>query len=90
MLALGSPVLEGRAEADGIVLRIGGEAGTALKAKRVVNAAGLDAPGRAIRRPACAGAAGALRAQGVFQLCGRAPFSRLIYPIPGRAGWACT
>ena len=89
MLALGSPVLEGRAEADGIVLRIGGEAATELKAKRVVNAAGLDAPalGRAIAAPAAARAPQAHYARGVyFSYAGKAPFSRLIYPIPEPGG----
>ena len=89
LLALGSPVLEGRAEADGIVLRIGGEAATELKAKRVVNAAGLDAPalGRAIAAPAAARAPQAHYARGVyFSYAGKAPFSRLIYPIPEPGG----
>ena len=89
MLALGSPVQEGRAEADGIVLRIGGEAATELKAKRVVNAAGLDAPalGRAIAAPAAARAPQAHYARGVyFSYAGKAPFSRLIYPIPEPGG----
>ena len=86
---LGSPVLEGRAEADGIMLRIGGETGTEVKAKRVVNAAGLDAPalGRAIRTPASGQAPQAHYARGVyFSYAGKAPFSRLIYPIPEAGG----
>ena len=89
MLALGSPVLEGRAEADGIVLRISGEVATELKAKRVVNAAGLDAPalGRAIAAPAAVHAPQAHFARGVyFSYAGKAPFSRLIYPIPEPGG----
>lgn len=89
MLALASPVLDGRAEADGIVLRTGGEAAAELKAKWVINAAGLDAPGlgRAIRAPAAAQAPQAHYARGVyFGYAGRAPFSRLIYPIPEPGG----
>ncbi len=89
MLALASPVLDGRAEADGIVLRTGGEAAAELKAKWVINAAGLDAPGlgRAIRAPAAAQAPQAHCARGVyFGYAGRAPFSRLIYPIPEPGG----
>lgn len=89
MLALGSPVLEGRAEADGIVLRIGGDSPSALKAAQVVNAAGLDAPalGRAIAAPAAIGAPRAHYARGVyFSYAGKAPFSRLIYPIPEPGG----
>ena len=89
MLALGSPVVDGESTADGIVLRIGGEAATELKAKRVVNAAGLDAPalGRAIAAPAAVHAPQAHFARGVyFSYAGKAPFSRLIYPIPEPGG----
>lgn len=89
MLALGSPVLEGRAEVDGIVLCVGGEGATELKAKRVINAAGLDAPalGRAIAAPAAARAPHPHYARGVyFSYVGKAPFSHLIYPIPEPGG----
>lgn len=89
LLALASPVLEGRAEAGGIVLRTGGEAAAELKAKWVINAAGLDAPalGRAIAAPASALAPQAHYARGVyFTYAGKAPFSRLIYPIPEAGG----
>jgi len=55
----------------------------------VVNAAGLDAPalGRAILAPASAQAPQAHYARGVyFSYAGKAPFSRLIYPIPEPGG----
>lgn len=89
MLALGSAVLEGNAQADGIVLRIGGETATELQANWVINAAGLDAPtlGRAIHAPAARAAPQAHYARGVyFGLSGKSPFSRLIYPIPEAGG----
>ena len=89
MLALGSPVVDGESTADGIVLRIGGEMPTELNARQVINAAGLDAPalGRAIRSPAAAQAPQARFARGVyFSYTGKAPFSRLIYPIPEPGG----
>ncbi len=65
------------------------EDGTALQAKTVINAAGLQAPGPARR---CAGldpefAPARYYAKGnYFTLAGRAPFSRLIYPVPEAAG----
>lgn len=89
MLALASPVLDGQAEADGMVLRIGGAAPSELKARMVVNAAGLDAPqlGRTLRAPAAAQAPRPWYARGVyFSYSGHAPFSRLIYPIPQAGG----
>ena len=63
--------------------------GTELAARTVVNAAGLAAPGLARRFagldprhvPAAYYAKGSY-----FTLAGRAPFSRLIYPVPEAAG----
>ena len=63
--------------------------GTRLRAKTVVNAAGLQAPALAQRFggldarhvPAAYFAKGSY-----FTLAGRAPFSRLIYPVPEAAG----
>lgn len=89
MLALGSPVLGGAADGDGIVLEVGGEAPSTLRARCVVNAAGLDAValGHAIRGPAAARAPQAHFARGVyFSYTGKAPFSHLIYPIPEPGG----
>ena len=86
MLALCSPLRGGRVGPQGIELQVGGDTDTTLRARSVVNAAGLQA---------CAVAAGlqglpeafvpkAHYAQGAyFTLSGRAPFSRLIYPVPG-------
>lgn len=60
-------------------------AGMALRATNVVNAAGLWAP--AFAATLVADAPPARFAKGsYFSLSGRAPFSRLVYPMPGEAG----
>ncbi|MDO4683283.1 MAG: NAD(P)/FAD-dependent oxidoreductase [Lautropia sp.] len=104
MLALASPVLGGHVADDGIVLQIGEPIATAasttptspapivsteLKARWVINTAGLDAPllGVLIRSDASSQAPTAHYARGVyFSHAGRTPFSRLIYPIPEAGG----
>lgn len=91
MLALASPVHGGRIDDKGIVLQVGDAASgqTELRARCVVNAAGLDAvtlAGRIEGVPAAA-LPQARYARGVyFSYRGRAPFSRLIYPIPEPGG----
>jgi L-2-hydroxyglutarate oxidase LhgO len=87
MVAFHSPLARARVLADGIELEA--VDGTQLKAKRVVNAAGLYAPMLARKFEG-------LSAQHVptayfckgnyFTLAGRSPFSRLIYPVPEAAG----
>jgi len=93
MLALCSPVRAAQATPQGIVLQVGdGSSTTAtsvLRARCVVNSAGLGAP-------ALAGRIAGLAAQHVpvphlakgcyFTLAGAAPFSRLVYPAPGHSG----
>jgi len=89
MLALASPVLSGAADGEGIVLQVGGESPMALRARWVINAAGLDAValGRCITGPARAQLPDAWFARGVyFTLGGKAPFSHLIYPLPEPGG----
>ncbi|MCV2217216.1 NAD(P)/FAD-dependent oxidoreductase [Thauera sp. Sel9] len=89
MLALGSPVEGGAADGGGIVLEIGGKAPMTLRTRCVINAAGLDAVAlsSAIRSAASAQAPQAHFARGVyFGYSGKAPFSRLIYPIPEPGG----
>lgn len=94
MLALGSPVLGGQSQADGsIIVRVGSSQGadavTAIRARHVINAAGLDAPvlGRALGSPAARTAPKAHYAKGVyFSHSARVPFSRLIYPVPEAGG----
>lgn len=88
-LALLSPVLGVACGADGHVVQVGGAAPTELRARIVVNAAGLWAPDLA------AGFVGLPQAQvpqaryakgNYYALSGRAPFSHLIYPVPEEAG----
>jgi len=89
MLALKSPLQRGVSRPDGIELHVGGEQPMTLLARRVVNSAGLRAPTVAARIEGmppdripperyCKG--------NYFTLSGRAPFSRLIYPVPEAAG----
>jgi L-2-hydroxyglutarate oxidase LhgO len=89
MLALRSPLLAWRSTPRGIELEVGGDSPSSLRARCVVNAAGLQA---------CTLAAGLdglapqhvptpYYAQGAyFSLSGRSPFSRLVYPVPGDSG----
>lgn len=88
MLALLSPVTGGRATDAGIELDVGGEVATRLRARTVVNAAGLYAcqvassiegmPAKFIPRP--------YYAQGAYFSCSaKVPFSHLIYPVPGES-----
>jgi L-2-hydroxyglutarate oxidase LhgO len=74
---------------DGIAIGIAGAAAPALKARWVVNAAGLEAPvlARRIAGLPEAGMPSSHLAKGsYFALRGRAPFSRLIYPLPESGG----
>ena len=85
LLALRSPVEVVRCGADGHRLEVGGDEPMALRARRVVNATGL-------RAPALATATHGLEARHVprarfskgcyFALSGKAPFARLVYPMP--------
>ena len=84
-----SPVARGAVRSDGIVLEVGGADPTTVLARTVVNSGGLHAPRVA------AGLAGfpaanvppCLYAKGnYYSLTGRAPFSRLVYPMPNQAG----
>ena len=65
------------------------EDGTRLKARTLVNAAGLAAPALAARfnglDPACVPQARYAKGN-YFTLSGRAPFTHLIYPVPESAG----
>lgn len=89
ILALGSPVLSGAADGNGVVLQVGGAQEMELRARWVINAAGLDAValGHRIVGPVGADLPHAWFARGVyFTLTGKAPFSRLIYPLPEAGG----
>lgn len=88
-LALCSPVSGLRLGNDAHVVQVGGETPMELAAGIVVNAAGLWAPGLAALSEGLASAfvPPAHHAKGnYFSLAGRAPFSRLIYPVPEQAG----
>ena len=91
VLALNSPVLDGEIVADGIVLRVGGGAdeSMAIHARSMVNCAGLGAQGvaRRLRGLPPQSVPPLHYAKGnYYALAGRAPFSRLIYPVPEAAG----
>lgn len=89
MVAFLSPVLGGEVRNDGIDLRVGGAEPTTLRARLVVNAAGLGAQ-------AVAGSIAGIPAARVpplhyakgnyFSLAGRSPFSSLVYPVPEPGG----
>ena len=84
-----SPVLRGERNGDGFVLEVGGNAGMKLRARSVVNAAGLGAIplARHFDGLAAARLPKAHFAKGnYFMLQGKAPFRHLIYPIPEAAG----
>jgi len=88
MLAVHAPVIGGRVTGAGIELDVGGADPMRLRADGVVNCAGLGAQGvsHAIHGippdtiPPLHFAKGCY-----FALSGRAPFQRLIYPVPGPA-----
>jgi L-2-hydroxyglutarate oxidase LhgO len=89
MLALGTPVVSGRAAAPGLIIETGGPNPTKIAANVVVNSAGLGA--QALARSI----AGMPRdkipplhlAKGnYFALATPSPFSHLIYPIPAPGG----
>jgi L-2-hydroxyglutarate oxidase LhgO len=89
MLALHSPLVSVRLGREQHVLTIGGDAPFELGARVLVNAAGLWAPGLAAAFDGLARThvPPAHHAKGnYFSLVGRAPFSRLIYPLPEQAG----
>ena len=88
-VALLAPVDSIDCGADRHVVRVGGAAPMALAARIVVNAAGLDAPALAARMAGLDRSAVPLPryAKGsYYALAGRAPFSRLVYPVPEPGG----
>jgi L-2-hydroxyglutarate oxidase LhgO len=87
VVALNSPLRHAECGRDAIVL-IAND-GTRLRAKTVVNAAGLQAPALAghFQGLAQGHVPTAYFAKGnYFTLSGRSPFNRLIYPVPEAAG----
>lgn len=86
MLALHAPLLAGRAENGRMVLEVGGAEPMRLSAASVVVAAGLGAPGLGRTLGLREVPDGHLCRGNYFALTGRAPFSRLVYPVPVAAG----
>ena len=89
VLALNSPVRGGIVANDGIVLEIGGAGAMRIHAGIVVNCAGLGAQAVArglIGLPAATVPPLSYAKGNYYSLAGRAPFSRLIYPVPETAG----
>ena len=86
MLALKSPLEKAEVVSDGIVLRAGNEE---IKTRLLVNSAGLKAPSvaKSIEGYPRELAPGEFYAKGnYYSLARRAPFSRLIYPVPEPGG----
>ncbi len=84
-----SPVVSGRAVADGVEIDVGGAEPMRLKARLLVNSAGLQAPAlaRSIQGMPRQLIPTPYYAKGTyFTLAGRSPFSRLIYPVPVAGG----
>ncbi len=89
MVVFHSPVLSVRPEAGGLALSVGGAEPSELQCRTLVNAAGLHAPAlaRRIEGMSADRIPGAWYAKGsYFTLAGRAPFTRLIYPVPVPGG----
>lgn len=89
MLALGSPLLRARVAPDGLELEVGGHEPSRIVAQHLVNCAGLRAPSVAqgVDGHPAALVPRELYAKGnYYSLKGRAPFSRLVYPVPEPGG----
>ena len=89
MIAFNAPVLRGEVTAHGISLEIGGAEPMRLSCTTFVNAAGHGAVplARALDGVPAEAIPPAYYCKGsYFTLSGRAPFTRLIYPVPEQAG----
>ena len=89
MLAFNAPLLSGDVTGTGLRLEVGGEAAMALECSILVNAAGLHAPdlARCIRGiPPQTIPRSYLCKGSYYGLSGRAPFQRLVYPVPEPGG----
>jgi L-2-hydroxyglutarate oxidase LhgO len=83
------PILSGEAAGDGLTLEIGGAEPMQLECRWLVNCAGLGAvalAGRIAGMPATALPRAYFCKGSYYALSGRAPFTRLIYPVPEQAG----
>jgi L-2-hydroxyglutarate oxidase LhgO len=89
MLAFESPVEKGRTSEEGIEIEVGGAEPMTVRAKTLVNSAGLHAPLLAQKlagMPADKVPTAYFAKGNYFTLAGRSPFSRLIYPVPVPGG----
>ncbi|MDQ0347167.1 NAD(P)/FAD-dependent oxidoreductase [Ancylobacter vacuolatus] len=89
MIAFNAPILSGEVTARGIVLDVGGPEPTRLACASFINASGHGAVtlARAIAGIPAEAIPPAYFCKGsYFTLSGRAPFARLIYPVPEQAG----
>ncbi|MFT4103964.1 MAG: NAD(P)/FAD-dependent oxidoreductase [Burkholderiaceae bacterium] len=89
MIAFASPLQAARVEDGGFSLEVGGAEPMTVRARVLINSAGLHAStvARRIDGLAAEHVPPTLYAKGsYFALAGRAPFSRLIYPMPQAAG----
>jgi L-2-hydroxyglutarate oxidase LhgO len=87
--AFHTPLLRAKASGGRFELEAGGEAPMTLQCELVVNAAGLDAPATARHiegMPAELIPQAYLAKGNYFSCSARAPFSRLIYPVPEPGG----
>ncbi|MBI5131735.1 MAG: NAD(P)/FAD-dependent oxidoreductase [Rhodopseudomonas palustris] len=87
--AFHAPLLRASADAGGFAIEVGGEAPMTLGCRLLINAAGLAAPAvaRSIAPMPAALVPDAYLAKGNYFTCNaRAPFSRLIYPVPEPGG----
>ena len=88
-IAYKSPLERGRVRDNGIMLEVGGAEPMQVLARTVVNSAGLHAPrvAASIQGLPPAQVPPTYYAKGnYYSLIGRAPFSRLVYPMPNDAG----
>ena len=89
-VAFGAPLEGARVTADGLVLAVGGADPMDLRCRTLVNASGLHAPALARRIAGLAPAhvPRAFYAKGNYYALSsvRAPFRRLVYPVPEQAG----
>ena len=89
MLALLTPVLGGAADANGVTLQTAGATPMQLRARWVINSAGLHAPdvARAISMPVAVSLPVASYAIGhYYSYAGPSPFKHLVYPMAVAGG----
>jgi L-2-hydroxyglutarate oxidase LhgO len=89
MVAFHAPLLRAQAQPDGYLVEVGGAAPMQLRCRTLINSAGLAATriARSIDAMPAALVPQAYLAKGNYFSCSaRAPFSRLVYPVPEPGG----